>query len=269
MLQLKITSDLHRQERRKMVRQLKKIWAVHHMLFVSDSEAEIAAAVNVGVARLRIWKQTKEWHHAVAFWNAESLATSKDPCDSSIAPEVVLEARHPETPEEQVRSPSLDSLKAKWCVHFMICKSELIDDICHAVNIEESTLWRLYKSTHWVQALDYWHVKGEARYHVPVKDEAESKQLKRMRRGLLWAERCWTEMIENGYDLFPSEMENFIQEHRYLRSEDEIGLEALLPGQAPEQPRSFFLLAEKLQYPKRIWIHDIISALWCIAGIVS
>lgn len=76
MLQMKFTPDLHRVERRKMVRQLKKIWAVHHMLFISDSEAEIAAAVNVGIARLQKWKQSKEWEHAVAFWTGNANTVS-------------------------------------------------------------------------------------------------------------------------------------------------------------------------------------------------
>lgn len=76
MLQMKFTPDLHPVERRKMVRQLKKIWAVHHMLFISDSEAEIAAAVNISIGKLQQWKQSKEWQHAIAFWTVDTTFQS-------------------------------------------------------------------------------------------------------------------------------------------------------------------------------------------------
>ena len=243
MLQMKITPDLHPQERRKMIRQLKKIWAVHHMIYISESEVEIAAAVNVGVARLQKWKQTKEWQHAIAFWKTEPLVPSKGPLDVK--------------PGKTARRTSLKSLKAKWCVHFMLSRSDLIDDICYAVNISESALLDLYHSRHWEEALDDLGVEDLwSRVRPPVKDKTERTQLRKSKRSLACAERCWTEMIENGYDLFPSDIENLFREHPYLNSEDEepknpIGLEALQP------PPSRF-----------IWIHDITMALFMIGSII-
>ena len=59
-----------RGERRRLVKELKIVWAVYHMLNVSDNAHDIAKAVNVPLEKLNKWVDTPQWQEALEFWGA-------------------------------------------------------------------------------------------------------------------------------------------------------------------------------------------------------
>lgn len=57
-----------RSERRCLVKELKILWAVHHMLNVSGRAQDIAEAVGVKLETLNKWVDTPQWQEALDFW---------------------------------------------------------------------------------------------------------------------------------------------------------------------------------------------------------
>ena len=147
------------------------------------------------------------------------------------------------------RKKAIVNLKIYWAVYHEFHISADENEIAAAIHVSVKKLrnWRKSRDAVWENARAFWGLP------VPAENEEEREQLRKEYCSLKCAEKMWKEMIRNGYDLFPSENQ-FLGG---LRAEDptadnQIGLEALIPP-----PRL------------KLWIHDLVTALWCIAGIVN
>ena len=57
-----------KRERRRTVREIKTLWAVHHLTFNSAIADDIARAITVGKSTLYQLIETPEWTEALDFW---------------------------------------------------------------------------------------------------------------------------------------------------------------------------------------------------------
>ena len=72
-----------KRERRRNVREIKSLWAVHYMLFSSDIADNIARAINIEKHNLYALTETLEWEEALDFWVVEGKARFKIPVENA------------------------------------------------------------------------------------------------------------------------------------------------------------------------------------------